>query len=132
MAFPDAKSWRTSVSSAVLAECDRWGSSCWLERGIVRTPWSSDPTIRLVSVASKEVTSTPGARTCEKRPRSKTATPSTVPTYVFSPAVVRHCTCRSGNPWSSLNESTAPAGTRSEEHTSELQSPDHLVCRLLL
>src|SRR5258708_29200730 len=27
-----------------------------------------------------------------------------------------------------------PAGarTRSEEHTSELQSPDHLVCRLLL
>src|SRR5574344_935660 len=26
----------------------------------------------------------------------------------------------------------APAGSRSEEHTSELQSPDHLVCRLLL
>src|SRR5947208_10703199 len=28
----------------------------------------------------------------------------------------------------------APQGTdaRSEEHTSELQSPDHLVCRLLL
>src|SRR5207244_11515180 len=25
-----------------------------------------------------------------------------------------------------------PAMTRSEEHTSELQSPDHLVCRLLL
>src|SRR5207244_3582349 len=25
-----------------------------------------------------------------------------------------------------------PAGYRSEEHTSELQSPDHLVCRLLL
>src|SRR5947208_12451089 len=24
------------------------------------------------------------------------------------------------------------AGFRSEEHTSELQSPDHLVCRLLL
>ena len=30
--------------------------------------------------------------------------------------------------------SIAPAGVilRSEEHTSELQSPDHLVCRLLL
>src|SRR5574344_2688486 len=28
-------------------------------------------------------------------------------------------------------EETA-ANTRSEEHTSELQSPDHLVCRLLL
>src|SRR5690348_17766074 len=26
----------------------------------------------------------------------------------------------------------APAGSRSEEHTSELQSPVHLVCRLLL
>src|SRR5258708_14888955 len=26
----------------------------------------------------------------------------------------------------------AAAGRRSEEHTSELQSPDHLVCRLLL
>src|SRR5215216_7145989 len=25
-----------------------------------------------------------------------------------------------------------PGGFRSEEHTSELQSPDHLVCRLLL
>src|SRR5258708_28028781 len=25
-----------------------------------------------------------------------------------------------------------PAAARSEEHTSELQSPDHLVCRLLL
>src|SRR5258708_22925931 len=28
--------------------------------------------------------------------------------------------------------SPCPAGSRSEEHTSELQSPDHLVCRLLL
>src|SRR5258708_23288448 len=26
----------------------------------------------------------------------------------------------------------APNSQRSEEHTSELQSPDHLVCRLLL
>src|SRR5258708_29305589 len=33
-------------------------------------------------------------------------------------------------PRSSRDESV-PAG-RSEEHTSELQSPDHLVCRLLL
>src|SRR5258708_22011178 len=27
---------------------------------------------------------------------------------------------------------TESAASRSEEHTSELQSPDHLVCRLLL
>src|SRR5436305_9285809 len=30
------------------------------------------------------------------------------------------------------NAGTVPAGTRSEEHTSELQSRPHLVCRLLL
>src|SRR5207244_11033456 len=29
-------------------------------------------------------------------------------------------------------EAAARFGARSEEHTSELQSPDHLVCRLLL
>src|SRR5947208_11454740 len=28
--------------------------------------------------------------------------------------------------------SKIPTDSRSEEHTSELQSPDHLVCRLLL
>src|SRR5258708_15851683 len=32
----------------------------------------------------------------------------------------------------SSTEWTAPEIARSEEHTSELQSPDHLVCRLLL
>src|SRR5258708_23972952 len=33
-----------------------------------------------------------------------------------------------------LSEANAskPTNRRSEEHTSELQSPDHLVCRLLL
>src|SRR5207244_11485504 len=30
------------------------------------------------------------------------------------------------------SERTASIAGRSEEHTSELQSPDHLVCRLLL
>src|SRR5207244_4822288 len=31
-----------------------------------------------------------------------------------------------------LRERSFELGLRSEEHTSELQSPDHLVCRLLL
>src|SRR5258708_30971277 len=31
-----------------------------------------------------------------------------------------------------VNDQPAPIYYRSEEHTSELQSPDHLVCRLLL
>src|SRR5207244_13093230 len=30
------------------------------------------------------------------------------------------------------HKSASGGGNRSEEHTSELQSPDHLVCRLLL
>src|SRR5258708_31535288 len=30
------------------------------------------------------------------------------------------------------SDRTTPEVARSEEHTSELQSPDHLVCRLLL
>src|SRR5258708_30442219 len=38
--------------------------------------------------------------------------------------------------WERIVESLRPGGRfcgqRSEEHTSELQSPDHLVCRLLL
>src|SRR5258708_24705330 len=34
--------------------------------------------------------------------------------------------------WSVSIESTWLFSLRSEEHTSELQSPDHLVCRLLL
>src|SRR5207244_6315562 len=33
--------------------------------------------------------------------------------------------------WERLRRSAELAGLRSEEHTSELQSPDHLVCRLL-
>src|SRR5258708_26350579 len=36
------------------------------------------------------------------------------------------------SPGSSSFPSSSPAASRSEEHTSELQSPDHLVCRLLL
>src|SRR5207244_10106799 len=32
----------------------------------------------------------------------------------------------------SISSRTVRRASRSEEHTSELQSPDHLVCRLLL
>src|SRR5258708_14689167 len=45
-------------------------------------------------------------------------------------------TCISGwacpNSVSCLETSSVAEVLRSEEHTSELQSPDHLVCRLLL
>ena len=37
-----------------------------------------------------------------------------------------------GNNFSRYNKFSCHCQNRSEEHTSELQSPDHLVCRLLL
>src|SRR5438552_13899597 len=40
--------------------------------------------------------------------------------------------CRNPMPGSIATCSQSPWRVRSEEHTSELQSPDHLVCRLLL
>src|SRR6266487_4999073 len=43
----------------------------------------------------------------------------------ISPRPWLHCGCRARRPWSM-------GAARSEEHTSELQSPVHLVCRLLL
>src|SRR5258708_16279436 len=39
---------------------------------------------------------------------------------------------RLGVNWRSRNGQVRCDDNRSEEHTSELQSPDHLVCRLLL
>src|SRR6476660_10186593 len=39
---------------------------------------------------------------------------------------------RAGWPPSARSSRQSDHGGRSEEHTSELQSPDHLVCRLLL
>src|SRR5258708_18742718 len=39
---------------------------------------------------------------------------------------------RGGSSFDHRSGGGAKSGGRSEEHTSELQSPDHLVCRLLL
>src|SRR5947208_8625028 len=52
-----------------------------------------------------------------------------------SPSIVT--TLTSGSRWRTSDLRTcqalnAASSSRSEEHTSELQSPDHLVCRLLL
>src|SRR5258708_9289532 len=44
-------------------------------------------------------------------------------------AFLRH---RHLKPFPSQSRSSETTPPRSEEHTSELQSPDHLVCRLLL
>src|SRR5258708_33455971 len=53
-------------------------------------------------------------------------------------STARSCVGPSGSPTraasaiNSATSSTSRPPCRSEEHTSELQSPDHLVCRLLL
>src|SRR5258708_19618007 len=56
-----------------------------------------------------------------RRPPRSTLFPYTT---LFRSAHPDCARCR--RPWA------APCSGRSEEHTSELQSPDHLVCRLLL
>src|SRR5258708_13274965 len=44
----------------------------------------------------------------------------------------RHLRCSIVIAYRHHNDETTKRAKRSEEHTSELQSPDHLVCRLLL
>src|SRR5258708_18338716 len=83
-----------------------------------------------------------------RRPPRSTLFPYT--TLFRSPATATSgCTWRRAGCWPTANTPSAPTpsptprpaptgpttpgcSTRSEEHTSELQSPDHLVCRLLL
>src|SRR5947208_11354463 len=60
----------------------------------------------------------------------------TRPLVGFSPVTPQKCAGMRMDPPvsepSAAGTSRAPTAARSEEHTSELQSPDHLVCRLLL
>src|SRR2546422_7421662 len=68
-----------------------------------------------------------------RRPPRSTLFPYT--TLFRSRACSRCSICSSASGpwcWRRAGSSIAPAGTRSEEHTSELQSRLHLVCRLLL
>src|SRR5215216_7649575 len=58
-----------------------------------------------------------------RRPPRSTLFPYTTLFRSPSPSATRPC---------SSSASWSPGPGRSEEHTSELQSPDHLVCRLLL
>src|SRR5687768_18307350 len=62
-----------------------------------------------------------------RRPPRSTLFPYT--TLFRSPGGPRACRCRAG---SGRRRASSGAPRRSEEHTSELQSRLHLVCRLLL
>src|SRR5258708_20301034 len=50
---------------------------------------------------------------------------------ICAPAIVPLKSALASSTWFAA-ATTSGAQIRSEEHTSELQSPDHLVCRLLL
>src|SRR5258708_12080827 len=65
-----------------------------------------------------------------RRPPRSTLFPYT--TLFRSQHVVRNDATRVAAIGLSTDATYAAAPHRSEEHTSELQSPDHLVCRLLL
>src|SRR5690625_6768028 len=67
--------------------------------------------------------------------------PNLTETGIFSVMWSEHCSYKTSKPLLSKFPTKAPhvlmgpgegAGVRSEEHTSELQSRGHLVCRLLL
>src|SRR6185436_12043427 len=58
-----------------------------------------------------------------RRPPRSTLFPYTT---LFRSCSLPRCPTRRNPRWA------WPPSSRSEEHTSELQSPDHLVCRLLL
>src|SRR5947208_10800938 len=65
--------------------------------------------------------------------RSRTGQNSSLRTYSFLPYAIFFCNLP---PTATRSPGRRRPGlrvaVRSEEHTSELQSPDHLVCRLLL
>src|SRR5258708_21339762 len=71
-----------------------------------------------------------------RRPPRSTLFPYTTLFRSSIPAATSSSTSRKSHPANLLSSSNdfSSAGWdfRSEEHTSELQSPDHLVCRLLL
>src|SRR5258708_11101783 len=66
-----------------------------------------------------------------RRPPRSTLFPYTT---LFRSFIWARCGGRSRRIKRKKRSTSLPAflGSRSEEHTSELQSPDHLVCRLLL
>src|SRR6266487_6193378 len=65
-----------------------------------------------------------------RRPPRSTLFPYTT-LFRSSARVGRHCAAAQGTDRARAGQ-PPDAGGRSEEHTSELQSPVHLVCRLLL
>src|SRR5256885_7974741 len=76
---------------------------------------------------------TPGRLRCRPEPGQGRQAASSLAQGSSSPsAVVSDCAASTARTVARATASAAMADRRSEEHTSELQSPCNLVCRLLL
>src|SRR5258708_26689505 len=73
---------------------------------------------------------------CSNTPKklsTVTICPSILPNQCIVTVKQSHNQCKTSSGQAETHKFKYPASVqRSEEHTSELQSPDHLVCRLLL
>src|SRR5258708_24364361 len=67
-----------------------------------------------------------------RRPPRSTLFPYTTLFRSVPSRMASSMSCRVASGRSPSREANSACRRRSEEHTSELQSPDHLVCRLLL
>src|SRR5205814_10672826 len=73
--------------------------------------------------------SSPGCPFSAENPKSPSRATSAAPRFTTPPA--KESGAKSG-PTTATSAGSRARGARSEEHTSELQSLRHLVCRLLL
>src|SRR5437762_10297633 len=70
--------------------------------------------------------------TLTQRPPARAGSMTQTTSISLSPALKTATSARSPAPQSATRVQPRAAHSRSEEHTSELQSPMYLVCRLLL
>src|SRR5574344_2579920 len=99
--------------------CPRWISAVSAEKSVLRTALDA---------------ACPLSAALASRSMAARLMPLTAPSWITrlrSPATLERIFCGNNPAIVSLPWSEAEP-ERSEEHTSELQSPDHLVCRLLL
>src|SRR3989442_7780953 len=112
--------------------------------GVDASPEAADAAVFAVAVAHRAETSchlvhaTPGSGHAprESYPYTRRYEQASVQVAAalgnrVSAAVLKTLAVHRGKPAAVLNEAVAALGARSEEHTSELQSRPHLVCRLL-
>src|SRR5437879_8811551 len=110
------------VAASAAARASRLNCGLWRERGTVRTSMS-----RATEWAFNNAMNSPSGRV-EWPTVSTTSSESTVAAIPVNSASVLNQRVDS----CAQHRDELPLEPRSEEHTSELQSPMYLVCRLLL